>query len=186
MWDTSRFTKSTWTKEDGFVAVRDMWLSSNSPCLFIVIYAPQSIQKKKSLWLELNGIITINDCLTITLGGFNEVWYDSQRLGSNFCCRGAILFNDFISSTGLLEIPLGGMRFTRSNRAGNKLSKLDRFLVSPKFMERWPNAYAFTLTQEYSDHTPILFHMSSDDFGPVPFRLYKSWLLLPNFWSILF
>ncbi|GKA84470.1 hypothetical protein Tco_0806065 [Tanacetum coccineum] len=53
----------------------------------------------------------------------------SERNATIFYSRGASLFNEFISSTGLSRIPLEGMRLARMNPTCNKLSKLDIFLV---------------------------------------------------------
>ncbi|GKA04343.1 cytochrome P450 [Tanacetum coccineum] len=97
-----------------------------APCIFIVVYTPQCIRKKKILWDNLNSILVENDCLSVIVGDFNEVRNPDERIGSLFCPRGANLFNNFISSSGLNDLPLGDMRFTRMNRSGTKLSKLDR------------------------------------------------------------
>ncbi|GJW42046.1 hypothetical protein Tco_0070845 [Tanacetum coccineum] len=40
----------------------------------------------------------------VIMGDFNEVWYKSDRFGSEFNVRGANVFNSFISSAGLEEI----------------------------------------------------------------------------------
>ncbi|GJX77405.1 cytochrome P450 [Tanacetum coccineum] len=168
----------------GFIAVKGIWISIDSPCLLIVVYAPQCIQKKQILWATLHNIITVNDCLT-TLGDFNEVRNALERSGSVFHHRGAINFNDFISSSGLSDLPLGGLRYTRMDKLGSKLSKLDRFLVSPHVLDKWPSAHAISLVREYSDHSPILFQATTDDYGPIPFRFYNSWLTKDDFWPTI-
>ncbi|GJT94691.1 putative RNA-directed DNA polymerase, eukaryota, reverse transcriptase zinc-binding domain protein [Tanacetum coccineum] len=146
---------------------------------------PQCIRKKKVLWDNLNSILVENDCLSVIVGDFNEVRNPDERMGSLFCPRGANLFNNFISSSGLNDLPLGGMRFTRMNRSGTKLSKLDRILVSYHFMNQWPNAHVKTLIHGFSDHAPLLLCVASPDYGPVPFRFYNSWLLKEDFRSLL-
>nr|GFD20363.1 cytochrome P450 [Tanacetum cinerariifolium] len=144
---------------DGFVAVKGLWLPLNITCLIIIIYAPQC--------------------------DFNEVRNGMERSGSIFHRRGALNFNDFINSSGLIELPIGGMRFTRMNNIGSKLSKLDRFLVSSQVLDHWPNAHVITLPREFSDHSPILLHSETQDYGPVPFRFFNSWLILNDFGLIL-
>ncbi|GJX75161.1 cytochrome P450 [Tanacetum coccineum] len=180
-----KFPKIPWLEGDGFLAIKGTWLPVDTACLFIVVYTPQCIHKKKALWDALNLIISSHDCLTIILGDYNEVRNESERAGSIFCPRGANLFNDFISSTGLHEIPIGGQRFTRMNRIGSKLSKLDRFLVSSQFIDRWPTAYVTALTKEYFDNSPLLLNLSSGDFSPVPFRFFNSWLHFDDFKPML-
>ncbi|GKD43464.1 hypothetical protein Tco_1268109 [Tanacetum coccineum] len=63
------------------------------------------------------------DSLTIIMGDFNEVRADTQRLGTTFCHQGAINFNDFISSSGLFDLPLYGLRpLPHQNLLANSLS----------------------------------------------------------------
>ncbi|GKD84899.1 cytochrome P450, partial [Tanacetum coccineum] len=114
--------------------------------------------------------------LAIT-GDFNEVRSPCERIGSNFCQKGTDLFNEFISTSGLVEPSLYGMRYTRMNSIGSKLSKLDRFLVSSHFVDLWPNSHALALAREFSDHSPIILY-NSTTVGPVPFKFYNSWIEL--------
>ncbi|GKB16653.1 RNA-directed DNA polymerase, eukaryota [Tanacetum coccineum] len=54
---------------------------------------------------------------------------------------------------GLVEVPLGGCAFTWCHKSGNKMSKLDRFLISEGLMGLCPNIFAITLDCYLSDHT---------------------------------
>ncbi|GJX24082.1 cytochrome P450 [Tanacetum coccineum] len=105
------------------------------------------------------------------MGDFNEVRSASERLGSHFCHRSASVFNEFILSTGIFDLPMGGTRFTRMNSLGSKLSKIDRILVSKHFLDKWPNSHTLALTREFSDHSPILLLNSANDYGPTPFKI---------------
>ncbi|KAJ0445231.1 putative RNA-directed DNA polymerase [Helianthus annuus] len=80
----------------------------------------------------------------------------------------------------LLEYQMGGRRFTYHSDSGKKLSKLDRFLVSREFMNKWPFASVVALSNTVSDHCPILLSTVQTDFGPIPCRLFNSWLDLPG------
>ncbi|GKB99158.1 cytochrome P450, partial [Tanacetum coccineum] len=73
VWDTSRFLKHSCKEGEGYLAVRGKWLPTDDACLFVVVYAPQCIHKKKTLWDELNKMTLDLDCLTIILGDFNVV-----------------------------------------------------------------------------------------------------------------
>nr|GEY23468.1 RNA-directed DNA polymerase, eukaryota, reverse transcriptase zinc-binding domain protein [Tanacetum cinerariifolium] len=61
---------------------------------------------------------------------FNEVRSADERQGSMFYPSMARCFNNFISSSSLVDIKLEGFSFTWSHPSASKLSKLDRFLVS--------------------------------------------------------
>ncbi|GJZ38180.1 hypothetical protein Tco_0584371 [Tanacetum coccineum] len=56
--------------------------------------------------------------------------YEAERIGSSFSRRDAEIFNAFIHDASLIDLPIGGRRFTWMNKTGSKLSKLDRFLIS--------------------------------------------------------
>ncbi|GJX96529.1 hypothetical protein Tco_0352327 [Tanacetum coccineum] len=78
------------------------------------------------------------------------------------------------------------------NKAGTKLSKLDRFLVSKCISEDIPNIRVTAIDHMWSNHTPILLHAMKSDFGPCPFKFYNSWLnrdgfdnLIKSTWSTL-
>ncbi|PWA68373.1 RNA-directed DNA polymerase, eukaryota [Artemisia annua] len=67
------------------------------------------------------------------------------------------------------------------NKAGSKLSKLDRFLLSEDVITACPDLKATVLDRLWSDHNPILLHVDKTDFGPIPFKLYNSWMQREGF-----
>nr|GEY21053.1 hypothetical protein [Tanacetum cinerariifolium] len=69
---------------------------------------------------------------------------------------------------------MGGKRFTSIDSIGSKLSKIDRILASKHFVDLWPYSYVTALTREFSDHTPLLLSNSITDYGPIPFKFFKS------------
>ena len=98
--DSSRFTKHSYREGDGYLAVKGTWLPIDlclsSNCDVCTAMHPYS--KKLALWNAINDMTSRNDCLTIIFGDFNEVRYATERSATNFCERGANLFNDFIST----------------------------------------------------------------------------------------
>ncbi|GKA95431.1 RNA-directed DNA polymerase, eukaryota [Tanacetum coccineum] len=81
----------------------------------------------------------------VIMGDFNEVHTQDERFGSIFNIQGAAIFNSFISSSGLVDVPMGGCSFTWVHKSAAKMSRLDRFLISEegfdKFMEQVWNDY---------------------------------------------
>ncbi|GJZ28997.1 RNA-directed DNA polymerase, eukaryota [Tanacetum coccineum] len=71
------------------------------------------------------------------------------------------------------------------NKAGTKLSKLDRFLISEDVTIRLPDVRITALDRLWSDHNPILLHIDKTDFGPTSFKLYNSWLLRDGFDNLI-
>ncbi|GJZ80757.1 cytochrome P450, partial [Tanacetum coccineum] len=144
-------------------------------------YAPQDQRRKRKLWKDITQLISIHNTLTILLGDFNEVRNVDERKGTMFNLRGDSRFDNFISSSSLVDLPMGAKRFTRMNNLGNKLSKIDRILVSQHVIDLWPGSYTVALPGEFLDHTPILLSNMTIDFRPSPFKFYKSWLSHKDF-----
>ncbi|GJR63360.1 retrovirus-related pol polyprotein from transposon TNT 1-94 [Tanacetum coccineum] len=123
IWNDAIFKKhSAIVNEDGFITIYGEWVNFGMPCLMIIVYAPQDMNAKCALWNRLVDIIRNIQDMCIVLGDFNE----------------------------LIDLPMGGRRFTRMNKFATKLSKLDCILVSRQFTSKWPNAQLITLPNELS------------------------------------
>nr|GEW28263.1 RNA-directed DNA polymerase, eukaryota, reverse transcriptase zinc-binding domain protein [Tanacetum cinerariifolium] len=181
VWDTNSFKKHNATISDYFVMIRGDWVSINTSLLIISVYAPQELNEKILLWDYLGQEISRWKGEVIIMGDFNEVRNKNERFGSNFNVQGANIFNSFISSAGLEEVPLGGCFFTWCHRSASTMSKLDRFLVSESFLNACPNFSVKSLDIYLSDHRPILLHDSCFDYGPIPFRSFHYWLEVEGF-----
>ncbi|GKC71432.1 RNA-directed DNA polymerase, eukaryota [Tanacetum coccineum] len=121
----------------------------------------------------------------VAAGDFNEVWEAEERFGSTFNKRQADFFNSLISGASLIDVPLGGYKYTWSDKWGSKMSKLDRFLVSKSLYEIFPSITGLILEKGVPDHRPILIKEHEVDFGPTPFRFFHSWLELEGFHSMV-
>ncbi|GKD18129.1 RNA-directed DNA polymerase, eukaryota [Tanacetum coccineum] len=111
----------------------------------------------------------------VLLGDFNEVRSDHERYGTIFNLHGANAFNNFITMTGLVDLPLQGYSYTWSHKTASKMSKLDRFLISEGLLTTFPSLSALCLDRNLSDHRPILMRELNVDYGPTPFWLLHSW-----------
>ncbi|KAJ9562374.1 hypothetical protein OSB04_007534, partial [Centaurea solstitialis] len=120
----------------------------------------------------------------VVCGDFNEVRSGEERLGSSLDRRGTKLFNDFIAAADLHDLRLGGRKFTWMNADCSKLSKLDRFLVNQNSLTTWPLMNEIALPRVFSDHCPIMLG-TKEDFGPIPFKLFNSWLGLSDFGDLV-
>ncbi|GJR16471.1 RNA-directed DNA polymerase, eukaryota [Tanacetum coccineum] len=134
IWEASIFKKDYVTISDNFIAIYGTWLPSNSKILFIVVYAPQQATYKRCLWDYLSTIIGRWNGESIVMGDFNEVRTSDERRGSSFNPYGAKYFDRFIVNSGLIDVTLEGFSFTWSRPSALKMSKLDRFLVSERYL----------------------------------------------------
>ncbi|GJU62812.1 RNA-directed DNA polymerase, eukaryota [Tanacetum coccineum] len=170
---------------ENLLIVEGVWTSSHLQCFMINVYAPQEDRKKETLW---HNILDFKDCNPghyFIFGDFNVVRYTSERIGTAFNPNSANAFNQFIRDGHLWDIPLGGHLFTRINNRGDKLSKLDRFLITENSASLMHNYSAQVFDCHISYHRPLILSPSSLDFGPIPFKFYNSWLLDKNLYDIV-
>ncbi|XP_071719258.1 uncharacterized protein [Rutidosis leptorrhynchoides] len=75
-----------------------------------------------------------------------------------------------------MEVPLVGKKFTWICDNGRNFSKLDWFLVSSDFANRWGDLSLVALERKLSDHCPIMLCDRNLDYGPKPFYIFDMWL----------
>ncbi|GJZ49247.1 putative RNA-directed DNA polymerase, eukaryota, reverse transcriptase zinc-binding domain protein [Tanacetum coccineum] len=185
LWNSLVFHKSRITCNDNYVVIDGLWIPSDVQVRWIVVYAPQNLSSKITLWSALSNLLANWDGISIVMGDFNKVRDEEERYGLNFYERQARVFNDFITENSLIDIPLGGFNFTWTNKWGTKMSKLDRFLVFESFYETFPHATGLVLEKGIPDHRPILLKESIVDYGPTPFRFFHSWLEMDGFHELV-
>ncbi|XP_071704117.1 uncharacterized protein [Rutidosis leptorrhynchoides] len=121
----------------------------------------------------------------VICGDFNEVRDCSERLNCEFAENRAKMFNDFIDRNMLVDIPMGGRKFTRVSDDGVKMSKLDRFLVSSDFLSLWTDLKVIALDRKVLDHCPIMMSDGEVNFGPKPFKIFDEWLLVDGIGDVI-
>ncbi|GFZ13080.1 GATA transcription factor 15 [Actinidia rufa] len=107
-------------------------------------------------------------------GDFNVVRHPSERTGRNRSSSAMKDFVDYIMEEELIDLPLEGACFTWSN--GLVSSRLDRFLVSPKWEGDHLDVRQFCLPRIISDHKPMVLVVGGMHRGPAPFRFENMWL----------
>nr|GEW57485.1 RNA-directed DNA polymerase, eukaryota, reverse transcriptase zinc-binding domain protein [Tanacetum cinerariifolium] len=138
-WDSRMFHNHNTTISDYCVAIQGEWIENAKKYLVISVYAPQEASEKRMLWSYLNHMIDRQDGESILLGDFNEVRHKDEHFGSIFNNHNAMVFNSFISSSGLVEVPIGGCAFTWCHKYGSKMSKLDLFYFGRIIIDTWSN-----------------------------------------------
>ncbi|GJY80161.1 RNA-directed DNA polymerase, eukaryota [Tanacetum coccineum] len=181
IWEESFFKKEYVTVSDHFVAIYGSWNPNKVKILLVAIYAPQDPKYRRLLWDYISIMLSRWNGEVILMGDFNEVRCSEERSGTCFNPFNSRIFDNFISSSSLVDVKMEGYSFTWSHPSANKMSKLDRFLVSEGVISLFPSITALCLDRHLSDHRPILLHEVRLDFGPVPFRLYHSWFGLAGF-----
>ncbi|GKB86158.1 RNA-directed DNA polymerase, eukaryota, partial [Tanacetum coccineum] len=151
VWDTNIFSASQSVGDERFIAVKGSWKGRDGDLILANVYGPHPSNEKGVLWSRLEGLIQQNNCAWCVFGDFNEVRNQDDRMNTQFHTKDSDEFNEFIANTQLMEVPMGGRRFTRISDDGGKFSKLDRFLITEDFRKKWGNLAAVALDQKLSD-----------------------------------
>ncbi|GLT87908.1 hypothetical protein SLE2022_059610 [Rubroshorea leprosula] len=85
-------------------------------------------------------------------------------------------FNSFIHDAGLINLPLIGRKYTWYSSNGRHMSRIDRFLISADWFEKWSDVKQWGLGRSVSDHCPLVLKNEKVDWGPKPFKFFDSWL----------
>nr|GEY58757.1 RNA-directed DNA polymerase, eukaryota [Tanacetum cinerariifolium] len=136
---------------------------------------------KRVIWEYISVLIGRWNGEVIIMGDFNEVRSTDERRGSMFYPLMARCFNNFISSSGLVDIKLEGFSFTWSHPSASKLSINLAKNHSLPYLVLFPSISALCLDRHLSNHRPILLHEVHTDFGPIPFGFYHSWFSFEGF-----
>ncbi|XP_071705156.1 uncharacterized protein [Rutidosis leptorrhynchoides] len=166
--------------EFGFIqkeAIRSSgnWHGSGHESIVVNVYGPHNDASKRLMWESLDDLLCKFDSAWVVCGDFNEVREKADRLNCVFHHGRAKRFNEFITKNNLIEIAINGRKFTRISDDGSKFSKIDRFLVSDKFLSLWDDLSIIALERRESDHFPLLLREKIIDFGPKPFKVFDKW-----------
>ncbi|XP_023904183.1 uncharacterized protein LOC112015948 [Quercus suber] len=144
---------------------------------FTSIYVPNSVRDRRFLWEELFGLNSWWNVPWCVGGDFNVVRLPSERSGSTSFTAAMREFSNFISEQGLIVILFQGGSFTWSNTCEVAVkARLDRFLFSADWEDKFPSVSLQRLPRLLSDHFPIVLKGGSFQRGRRPFRFENMWL----------
>lgn len=178
VWSKELISISNYYSSHHWLLVQGINSISKTPFACLNIYAPQTSKMKQLLWEELKAVISsLPDHHICLLGDFNAVRQCNEKFNCHFNGAVADAFNSFISSVGLLEIPLINSSFTWFGPNQRK-GRLDRVLVSPSWYDKGEWVLQ-ALHRKLSDHKPLVLKSNSNDWGPRPFKFFNYWLSDP-------
>jgi hypothetical protein len=138
------------------------------------------------MWEELSGLASWWSTPWCLGGDFNVVRFPSERSGADQITSAMNDFSEFIFSMGLRDIQLEGGRYTWSNNRENAaMSRIDRFLYSNDWEDRFPTVVQRRIPRLLSDHFPIMLESSQFHRGNRPFRFENMWLKAEGFGELV-
>uniref|UniRef100_A0A2N9IH31 Reverse transcriptase domain-containing protein n=1 Tax=Fagus sylvatica TaxID=28930 RepID=A0A2N9IH31_FAGSY len=150
--------------------------------IFTGVYGPNLDSERGLLWEELSGLLSWWDAPCCIGGDFNVVRFPREKSGMVSFNSAMHEFNDFKSECGLMDIQLEGGLFTWSNnRDVPAMSRIDRFLFSPAWVDHFGLVNQHRLPRLLSDHFPIRLDCGQIVRGKIPFRFENMWLKVEGF-----
>ncbi|RVW26614.1 hypothetical protein CK203_103918 [Vitis vinifera] len=95
-------------------------------------------------------------------------------------------FAQVIDELGLIDLLLQGGDYTWSGGPNNRYwARLDRFLVTPSWMDQFSSVIQKRLPRPASDHFPVVLEGGTVRRGPSPFRFENMWLKVDGFQELI-
>ena len=95
-------------------------------------------------------------------------------------------FAQIIDDLGLVDVPLQGGSFTWSGGLNNQSwARLDRFLVTPNWLDQYSRVLQRRLPRPTSDHFSVLLEGGGLRRGPSPFKFENMWLKAEGFKDLI-
>ncbi|RVW27451.1 Transposon TX1 uncharacterized 149 kDa protein [Vitis vinifera] len=154
--------------------------------VFTGVYGPCSRKDRECLWEEFGAIRGLWEDPWCLGGDFNSTLYQAERSRNGRITSAMRRFAQVIDELGLIDIPLQGGSFTWSGGLNNQSwARLDRFLVSPNWIDQYSRAIQRRLPRPISDHFPILLEGGGLRRGPYPFKFENMWLKAEGFKELI-
>jgi hypothetical protein len=126
------------------------------------------------------------------VGDFNLIRKPEDRNSPGGSVGDMLMFNNAISSLGLVEIPLHGRKFTWTNKQNPPLlERLDWFFSSQSWTLKYPHTIAHSIVMETSDHWPCVVEIKTSIPKGRIFRFENCWMshesflpLVANSWNV--
>ena len=186
IWKSSLFHGNLIFQNSYAISVEFFSKHNDAHWILTNIYAPCTYTGKREFLYWFSNIQMPDSINWLVVGDFNLCRSpdDRNRLGGDL--SEMLLFNEAISSVGLVELPLKGRRFTWSNKQQSPLlERLDWFLTSPCWTLSYPKTVVYPLINETSDHVPCVINISTSIPKHFLFCFENYWLEHSDFYSVV-
>lgn len=159
---------------------------NNESWILTSVYGPCDSDGKIAFidWLE--NIQMPDDIQWLVVGDFNLIRKPEDRNWPGGNPSEMLLFNNAISSLGLVEIPLHGRKFTWTNKQQPPLlERLDWFFSSQSWTLSSPLTLAHSLVMETSNHWPCVVEFKTAITKGKIFRFENFWMSHPDFLKVV-
>ncbi|KAK8669246.1 hypothetical protein V6N13_106682 [Hibiscus sabdariffa] len=179
VWDPVQFSCDYSEVHSNLVVLVGRWVVEDWKAGVIGLYALCGLAEHREFWQGIIAIISQRNIAWCVGGDFSMVMRVEERRGCLNSNRGIADFCELVTTAALCDTPLQGKAFTWFGYR-NKCSRIDRFLVSTEWFQRFDRLVVINLPCELSDHWPIVLVSDSCDSGLKPFQFFNAWLINPQ------
>ncbi|RVW50576.1 Transposon TX1 uncharacterized 149 kDa protein [Vitis vinifera] len=185
-WDKRSMEVVDWEEGQYSLSCRFKNVEDGAVWVFTGVYGPFTKEAREGLWEELGAVRGIWDEPWCLGGDFNSTLYQGERSRQGRITSNMRRFAHIIDDLGLVDLPLQGGVFTWSGGLNNQSwARLDRFLVTPSWLDNFSGVIQRRLPRPVSDHFPILLEGGGLRRGPSPFRFENMWLKVEGFLDLI-
>ncbi|GKV50169.1 hypothetical protein SLEP1_g56882 [Rubroshorea leprosula] len=181
LWDRRHFVKREEFTGDGYVGISGEWGVNKQECSLINVYGPNDRQKRAKMWEELRKRVIDKEGRWLIAGDFNAVRGPEEKRGKTGVSSDMRDFEEFIVTTGIVDVKLTNRHYTWYKPDGTARSRLDRFWLSTEMNNMGGEWIQQGLPRNISDHCAMVLKSKSTDWGPRPFRVLDAWQQHPEF-----
>lgn len=151
------------------------------------VYGPSTATHRQEFLDELQASKPSDNTPWVVCGDFNFTIDPTDRNTDRSWAQ-PNRFKQFISSLGLINLPLQGRQYTwvrENGQHGAAMARLDRFLISTEWNTTYPISNQKALPNTSSDHCPILYTVETSCMKTNFFRFENLWLRSPQLKEIV-
>ncbi|RVW55650.1 LINE-1 retrotransposable element ORF2 protein [Vitis vinifera] len=185
-WDKRLLELLDWEEGQFTISCRFRKVEDGAVWVFTGVYGPFTKNERDCMWDEIGAIRGLWEEPWCVGGDFNVIRSQNERNRQGRISATMRKFAQVIDELGLIDLPLQGGDYTWSGGPNNRYwARLDRFLVTPSWMDQFSSVIQKRLPRPASDHFPIVLEGGTVRRGPSPFRFENMWLKVDGFQELI-
>ena len=185
-WDKRLLELLDWEEGQFTISCRFRKVEDGVVWVFTGVYGPFTKNERDCMWDEIGAIRGLWEEPWCVGGDFNVIRSQNERNRQGRISAAMRKFAQVIDELGLIDLPLQGGDYTWSGGPNNRYwARLDRFLVTPSWMDQFSSVIQKRLPRPASDHFPVVLEGGTMRRGPSPFRFENMWLKVEGFQELI-
>ena len=185
-WDKRSLDILDWEEGHFTLSCRFRNVENGVVWVFMGVYGPFSKVERDELWEEFGAIRELWEDPWCLWGDFNITLFQRERSSQRRISSTMRNFTEIVDDLRLVDLPLQEGEFTWNGGHNNQAwARLDRFLVSPSWLDQFSEITQSRLPRPISDHFPITLVGGGIRRGPTSFRFENMWLKVEGFKDLI-